>query len=202
MQQEIRRKPSIEVVHGAPTQLEDFLAWAARRPREEGRYELSNGVVTRTMINVTRAHARICTNVVLELGRLLDQNRYFIATADFAVDTGVGSRGPDIVVDEAHLDRRSLATDAPVFLAEVLSPSSTALDFTTKLREYTGIASLREYLICSQDSVRVWLWSRQADGSWPEDPETIEGRESKVPLAGLGAALDMGAIYRGIADIE
>lgn len=200
MQQEIRRKRSIEVVHGAPTQLDDFLAWAAQRPREEGRYELANGVVTRTMINVTRNHWIIASNLMALLHSLIDRDRYIAGGADFGVRTDRGARFPDVLVIPVGGAGGDLAADDPIFLAEVLSPSSAGLDFTTKLREYTGIASLRDYLVCSQDSVRVWLWSRRADGSWPEDPETIEGREAKVPVAGLGAQLDMGAIYRGIPD--
>lgn len=202
MQQEIRRSRSIEVVHGAPTELTDFLAWASQRPREEGRYELSNGVVTRTMINVTRNHWIIASNLLALLTSLIDRDKYIAGGADFGVTTPRGARFPDVLVVPVGGAGDDLSTDDPLFLAEVLSPSSAGLDFTTKLREYTGIASLREYLICAQDGVRVWLWSRRADGSWPEDPETFEGREAKVPVAGLGVELDMGAIYRGLPDLE
>ena len=41
----------------------------------------------------------------------------------------------------------ALSTDRPIFLAEVLSPSSETRDFVEKLEEYTAIASLQTYVI-------------------------------------------------------
>jgi len=183
-----------------PTEPDAFLEWASRQPREAGRFELSNGRVIRTVINTTRAHARICSNILMELVKYLDVDRYDIATSDFAVRTGGSIRGPDIVVDLARLDGSELSTSEPIFIAEVLSPSTAALDLTTKQREYTSLASLQTYLVCSQDEPRAWVWTRQADGSWPVEAAMVEGREPTIPLGGLDIALSMAAIFRGIPD--
>ena len=74
-----------------------------------------------------------------ELGRLLDRERYDIGSADFAVRTPFGVRSPDVVVDHANPHGRELSTSAPLFIAEVLSPSTAGTDFTEKLEEYTSI---------------------------------------------------------------
>lgn len=189
-----------EAYAGIPTEPEAFLRWAATRPREEGKYELSRGRVQHTIINVTRHHAVIVTNIAYEIMRQLDRDRHFVTTTDFAVRTLDGVLGPDVLVDDAKLDGDALSTDCPIFLAEVLSPSSVGRDFTEKLEEYTAITSLQTYLICSQDEPRTWVWARRADGSWPNRPDEIEGREPSIQLAGLGIALSMAAIFRGVPD--
>lgn len=183
-----------------PTEPDAFLAWAARQPREAGRFELSNGRVIRTVINITRRHSIICTNITGELLQLLDREKFTVSMADFAVRTATGIRGPDVMVDSEQLPGTALSTSKPIFIAEVLSPSTAALDLTTKQREYTAIPSLQTYLVCTQDEPRSWVWTRRQDGSWPVDAQTIEGREASIPLGGLGIELSMAAIFRGIPD--
>ena len=183
-----------------PTEPDAFLAWASHQPREAGRFELSNGRIIRTVINVTRRHSIISLNIAMELRRLLDMDKYVVISADFAVRTPAGIRGPDVMVDSEQLSGTALSTSKPMFIAEVLSPSTAALDLTTKQREYTAIASLQTYLVCSQDEPRAWVWARQPGGSWPVDSEMIAGREASMPLGGLGIELSMAAIFRGIAD--
>jgi Uma2 family endonuclease len=200
MNQSTHRSFTTVIVADAPTDPDAFLAWSATKPREEGRYELSNGVVTRTMVNVTRAHTRICTNIMAELLRLGDRSRFEFGSADFGVKTGVGVRGPDVFAGEWSNDLKALSTTCPVFIAEVLSPSTAGIDFTTKLREYTAIATLQTYIICSQDEPRVWVWARNADASWPADPAMVDGRDAVIHLAGLGIDLAMAEIFRGIPD--
>lgn len=200
MQQDLRRRPSIEVVTGAPTEPDAFLRWSATRPREEGRYELSRGVVTRNMINVTRHHGYICTNILLALGRALDVDQFKMTIADFAVRTPVGIRGPDILVEATHPDGDALASDEPILLAEVLSPSTAGIDFSDKRDEYLGIASLQTYLICAQDEARVWLWARRADGTWPAQATMLESRDDGFVIGRLGVTLSLADIYRGIPD--
>jgi Uma2 family endonuclease len=200
MQQEAQNSFAITIVPGAPAEPDAFLRWSANQPREHGRYELSNGVVTRTMINVTRGHFIVCTNIMAELLRLGDRSRFEFGTSGFGVKTGVGVRGPDIFAALCGGDLKALSTDQPIFIAEVLSPSTAGLDFTTKLREYTALGSLHTYLTCSQDEPRVWVWARNRQGNWPNDPEMIEGRDASIQLAGLDIALAMGEIFRGIPD--
>lgn len=183
-----------------PTDPDAFLEWGSRQPREVGRFELCNGRVIRTVINVSRRHALVCSNIAFELMRQLDRERYQVATADFAVRAGRSIRGPDIVVDLARPDGSELSTSEPIFIAEVLSPSTAALDFTTKQREYTALPSLQTYLVCSQDEPRAWYWARQADSSWPVDAEQLAGRDGTIPLGGLDIELAMSAVLRGIPD--
>ena len=188
-----------DLIKNAPTEPEAFLRWSAQRRREEGKFELSRGRVTCDMINASRPHGRVARNLVLELGRLLDLDAFDINTADFAVRTPFGVRSPDVVVDRAN-PRRELATTTPIFIAEVLSPSTAGTDFTEKLEECTAIDTLQTYLICSQDEPRAWVWARRGDRSWPKLPDELAGRDGVVPLGGLDIELAMAAIFRGIPD--
>jgi Uma2 family endonuclease len=82
----------------------------------------------------------------------------------------------------------------------VLSRSTENVDFTDKLQEYKGIASVQTYLICSQDEPRAWVWQREPDGVWPELPVELEGRDGKIALHALEIELTMAALFRDIPD--
>ena len=184
-----------------PTEPEAFLQWGTSLDRHHPyKYELSNGEVSRMMIQVSRAHWQVTANILGELLRKLDQTRFEAGPAEFGVRTGIGIRYPDVLVDRVSSGLEDLACEAPIFIAEVLSPSTAGLDFTIKLQEYTAIASVQTYLICSQDEPRAWIWARQSDGSWPKLPTELAGREDTIPLGGLDVELSMAAIFRGIPD--
>jgi Uma2 family endonuclease len=82
----------------------------------------------------------------------------------------------------------------------VLSPSTEDGDFTDKLQEYKGIASVQAYLICSQSEPRAWVWQRRPDRIWPDHPVELIGREGKIALPALGIELSMASVYLDISD--
>jgi Uma2 family endonuclease len=192
---------SQEPIADIPTETEAFLRWAVSLDRHHPfKYELSRGKFSRMMIHVSRAHWLVTANLLGELFLKLDRSRFQAGPAEFGVRTGVGVRYPDVLVDRVSSSLADLACEAPVFIVEVLSPSTAGRDFTVKLQEYTGIASVQTYLICSQDEPRAWVWARRDDGSWPNLPTELAGREGTISLGGLDAVLSMAAIFRGIPD--
>ena len=85
-----------------PTEPEAFLRWAASLDRHQPfKYELSEGKVSRMMIQVSRAHWLVTANILGELLQKLDRTRFQAGPAEFGVRTGVGVRYPDVVVDRA-----------------------------------------------------------------------------------------------------
>lgn len=198
--QDTVRKTSFgrQVVASAPTSLDAFLEWSSRQPRGR-KYELSRGQVFEIMINVTWAHALVCWNLLAEFAHKLDRTRFAAVSSDFYVRTPVGFRGPDVLVAPLLTNLKALATDSPILLVEVLSPSSVGIVFTEKVEEYTAIPSLDAYLICSQDLPMSWLFARES-GIWPKKPQEIKGRDKTLPLQALGIELQMAAIFRGIPD--
>jgi Uma2 family endonuclease len=188
-----------KLMGNAPTEPEAFLRWSAQRSREEGKFELSRGRVVRNMTYASNHHSRVLRNLVLEIGHFLDPDRFDIGISDFAVQMPYGVRSPDVVIG-CTAPRRELSTTTPIFIVEVLSPSTAGRDFTEKLQEYTAIETLRTYLICSRDEPRAWVWARRGNESWPDLPEQLVGRDGSIAPGGLDIELAMAAIFRGIPD--
>ena len=188
--------PSIRLVPDAPRDPDAFLRWGTTR---EGKYELVDGDVFAMMVQVSRNHAQIAIRVSILLGQALDLRAYHISSADFGVRTPKGIRYPDVLVDPASPDGRELASNNPILIVEVLSPSSLEIDFVQKRAEYTSIPSLQTYLVLAQDEPRAWAWTRAADG-WPEQAEMAEGRGAQVEVPALGVTLPLGFIYLGIGE--
>jgi len=176
-----------------PTTADEFLAWNKHRP---GKREFVNGRVVEMMINVTRSHYLLASRLVMQLASQLGLEDFIVGSADFGVLTPDGVRYPDILVEPASDDWKALATTKPLLLAEILSPSSIKDDFGPKARDYLAIASLRHYLVLSQDAVSLWLWTREGP-DW-RGPELIGETETPVDLPGLGVTLDLKALYAGI----
>ena len=142
-----------------PTTADEFLRWNEGR---EGKREFVRGRVVEMMINVTRNHVDIATNLLLGLRQQLDRKAFSVGSADFGVRTPDGIRYPDVFVDRktAKASATDLAAVEPLFVAEILSPSSYGRDFVDKLADYKGIELLIYYLILSHEEPRVWLASR------------------------------------------
>ena len=171
-----------------------FFAWTER---QESKYELADGVVV-MMANMTRHHARICTNIVIALSKLLDLSKHDITQGDFAIETGERSvRYADVMVEPFGASGADRSTLSALLLVEVLSPSSMHIDFHNKLHEYQAIPALGTYIICAQDSRRVWVWTREG-GVWPREPKLFETADALIEVPELGIRLPLAEIYRGL----
>lgn len=172
---------------------EAFLAWVGRR---EERYEFSGGRVV-MMVRITKNHARVKTNLVIALGARLSSEAYDIVAEAFAVHADDSVRFPDVLVEPAQPDGKSLRAESPILIAEVLSPGTCHIDFGDKLREYLTLPTLDTYLVLSPDEPRIWVWQR-TDGAFPKEPEIIEGRDKRVALPALAIDIPLQDIYRGV----
>lgn len=91
--------------------------------------------------------------------------------------------------------RSDTLTDARV-VVEVLSPSTETYDRQTKFRLYRGLSSLEEYVVVSQDAVRVERSSRQPSGEWLwKETATLEG---SLELPSLGLEIPLRPIYHAV----
>jgi Uma2 family endonuclease len=86
----------------------------------------------------------------------------------------------------------------PRLIAEVLSDSTEAFDRGDKWIGYQGIASLSDYLLVSQKTVRIEHYARGSDGSWIL---RTYGRGETVALASLDIVLAVDAVYDGIVPV-
>jgi Uma2 family endonuclease len=186
----------------APVQLtmdkSTFLKWAEGR---EGHFELKRNVVV-MMTGASRNHSRVTKGIMSALDRRLDASHYEVMPTDLAVEIGDGIRYPDVVVDPAGGTGNDLSTSIPILVAEVLSPSSVALDLNIKASEYMSLASLEAYIVAAQDEPRLWIWNREtgAERAWPKVPLEVFGKDKSVPVPFLGVDLPMAEIYAAIPD--
>jgi Uma2 family endonuclease len=177
-----------------PANVDDFLRWNEGR---EGKREFVLGEVIEMMVSVSKNHLRIATALTHGLVNTLGTKKFDIGAAEFGVRMGSSVRYPDVLVEAFSANGKALATESPLFVAEVLSPSTMAEDFGPKAREYLGVPSLLHYLILSQDEPTAWLWTRELE-AWT-GPDVISGRSQALPLNNLGVTLKMADLFDGIA---
>ncbi|MFL5171193.1 MAG: Uma2 family endonuclease [Microvirga sp.] len=176
-----------------PVDRETFQRWLVNQER---RYEWVEGKII-MMTEVSRDHSRIVTNLVVALAAILDRELYEIASSDFGVNTRLSRRFPDVLVEPASRDGKGRTSESPIFIAEVMSPSTATVDRRQKAAEYATLASLQTYAVFSQDEPTVWVWQRGESGL-PEKPTRLEGREARLEIPALGATLPLADIDRGI----
>jgi Uma2 family endonuclease len=107
---------------------------------------------------------------------------------------------PDLSVVCGKLETAPEDKDAitnPIVLVEVLSDSTEAYDRGAKAAHYRRIASLREYVLVSQNEPRIEVQRRVEGGRW----ELLEARPGEtIELASLGVRLDVAAVYTNPLD--
>jgi Uma2 family endonuclease len=170
-----------------------FLAWLQGR---EGRYELAGGCVL-MVTGGTMAHRLIVGNVFKLLRDQLDANVWAVLT-DFGVDVGPRSiRYPDVVVlDRRGAKARDLTTTVPVFIVEVLSPSTSAIDLGDKAAEYLRLPSVAAYIILSQYEIKAWVYIRGSTESL--GPDVVVDEAAAISVPAIGVNLPVSKIYAGI----
>ena len=176
-----------------PTTPDEFLRWNEDR---EGKREFVEGRVVEMMNHVSLAHALLASRLLVSIMQKVDNTEFVAGSADFAMKTSRGIRFPDVFLMRTPESLKTFSTNEPLLIAEILSPSTMAVDFGAKALEYQAFDSLRHYLILAQNERRLWLWSRQDDGTWNEP---IIHEDGDVELTGLGISLNLPALYAGIA---
>jgi Uma2 family endonuclease len=172
-----------------------FFAWAEGF---EERCELVEGAVM-MMTRISRDHGIIAGNLFTALRSRLDPKAWQVI-AEFGLDAGPDTvRYPDIVVDRIGGGRKDYTATAPVLLAEILSPSTAVIDLGDKAAEYLQLASLRAYLVLSQDEPKAWAWLRE-EGAFASGPALFHGNDAVIPIAALRLELPLAEIYAGIAN--
>ncbi len=171
-----------------------FLRWVQR---QEGRYELQEGRVV-MQAGTTRQHALVCSRFVDTIRASMVSTDWNVFVADFAVGVGDNIRYPDVLVEPVGGAGDELVAQAPALVIEVLSPSSVGTDMTEKPIEYGTLPTLHAYIVASQDEPIAWLWLRQADGTFPQLPLEVAGRDAAVDVPALGLSLPLEPVYAGI----
>lgn len=125
------------------------------------RYELVGGEMV-AMNPPAEPHVRITANLFRALdGRLPPPCRAYFGGGVWIAETDDTWREPDVFVS---CGGREGFSRAPRLIVEVLSPSTEKEDRTRKLDFYKGFVTIEAILFVWQDTQRVELQERTADG--------------------------------------
>ena len=108
---------------------------------------------------------------------------------------------PDVVVFCGELQFEDNVFDTllnPILVIEVLSPSTEVYDKGEKFRHYQELASLQEYILVSQDRIRVEQY-RLLKTQWVQTE--FRSPEDVLPLASIGCELPLQDIYRRVPEV-
>ncbi|BAU07407.1 hypothetical protein FIS3754_33350 [Fischerella sp. NIES-3754] len=86
----------------------------------------------------------------------------------------------------------------PCLIIEVLSPSTEVTDKPEKLVNYQELESLREYVLVSQDDIKVEVYRKDSQGHLLLE---ILGKENELSLDSVGLSLTMADIYEDVLSI-
>ena len=169
----------------------EYRAWAVAQPR--GRFERHSGVVV-AMAPERAVHALLKAAAWLQLRQSIQAHR--LPCQVFPDGMGVeidedDDFEPDAIVrcGERLADDLTKVPD-PLIVVEVLSPSTSATDRTTKLEKYFRLPSVQHYLIIWADRRRVVHHRRVGGGV-----ETTVHTEGAITLDPPGMLFDVAALY-------
>ena len=87
----------------------------------------------------------------------------------------------------------------PKLIAEVLSPSTKKFDRTDKFEDYRQLESLEEYVLISQDEMRVECRRRVKDGAGERWETVVYGAGDLVMLQSIELEMAIAELYRGVS---
>lgn len=175
---------------------EEYLAWERKA---DIKHEYLRGEII-AMSGASRIHSLIVTNISGELYIQLKERTCEVHTNDMRVQTSpeISYFYPDVLVvcGEPRFEDNTFDTLLnPIVLVEVLSPSTAAYDRGEKFKHYQQLASLREYVLVSQDEVHVELYRRQ-ETQWK--PIEFRSLENVLSLASIDCELTLSDIYNRV----
>lgn len=175
----------------------EFLGWQSGLVEN---WELDDGIPVlsrKARFGASQSHDRVVVNT---LGHLSDQLRGSVcrpSTDNIALVTGSRSvRRPDITVQCAEADPRSMTSVDPRLLVEVLSPETVDYDRVKALLEYRGVTGLVAIVLIDTEQPRLTITLKSQVGSW--DSVEYVGLDAAFDLPMIGARLALADIFEGV----
>jgi Uma2 family endonuclease len=163
------------------------------------RSEYLNGEII-AMSGASFAHNLITANISARLHAHLRDSRCVVFANDMRVSIPqtVSYFYPDVgvVCEEPRFADDVFDTLLnPIVIVEVLSPSTEAYDRGEKFAHYRQLPSLKEYILVSQDKVRVEHYFRQTQQWVLTDFQQLE---QQLPLPSIQCELPLQEIYERV----
>ncbi len=176
---------------------QEYLAF--ERASEE-KHEYADGEIF-AMSGGTLEHSNIAANVMGELRNGLRGRPCRVLTSDMRLKILSTDRYvyPDVTVvcgQPAFEDATRDILLNPVLVVEVLSDSSEAYDRGDKFAQYRSLTSMNEYVLASQKTPRLEIFTRQPGGRIWE--LCAYGPGEVAHLASVGCDLAVDAVYEQV----
>ena len=175
---------------------QEYLDWERKQPFKN---EYHKGHII-AMSGASRSHNRITVDITIQLGNQLMDGDCEVFAGEMRVRTSpeVSYFYPDVIVvcGEPRFEDDTFDTLLnPIIVIEVLSPSTAAFDRGEKFEHYKQLASLQEYILISQDRVRVEHYCRQ-EKQWNRN--SFQHLEDVLSLTSIECEVPLRAIYRRV----
>ena len=176
---------------------EEYLAFERKATTK---HEYLNGQIV-AMSGASFAHNFITANIAIHLGIQLMDGECRVVTNDMRVKA-IQTESyfyPDVVVVCGEPRAEDDAFDTllnPTLIVEILSPSTETYDRGEKFEHYQQIASLKDYILISQDEVHVEHYCRQGSGWLRTEFRELE---DVLSLLSIGCELRLQDVYRRVA---
>lgn len=173
--------------------------YLALERKAEYKSEYLNGQ-TMAMSGASRRHNLIAGNLYRELSRQLRGRQCEAYMSDLRVkvrSTGLYTY-PDIAVACGDILFEDAEIDTlinPNVIVEVLSPSTEAYDRGEKFAHYRRLESLQEYVLVSQDRVRIEYYVRQGT-QWVFSEAST--RDETIRIESIGCDVSLQDVYEKI----
>jgi Uma2 family endonuclease len=163
------------------------------------RHEYLNGQVF-GMSGGSREHSLITGNIHNRLKNYLRGSGCQVFASDMKVriETDNVFYYPDVVVTCNSQDTEKFFLTKPCLIVEVLSPSTENIDRREKLLTYKKIEDLQEYILISQDEVKVELYRKDKDNNWLK---YILDKNDSVILDSVNLQLTMTEVYEDVLNV-
>mgnify|MGYP001598237344 CR=1 FL=1 len=171
--------------------------YLAREAAAAERHEYVAGVAY-AMAGAGERHNRVAGNLFAALRAAARGTGcgVYISDMKLRVAGGRAYYYPDVMLSCEPATPDAVYKEAPCLVAEVLSPSTAAIDTREKLQAYCGVESLRYYLLVDSERVAVSYHVRGVDGEWLAaalDP----GERIEIACGPVRAGFGLGEIYEG-----
>ncbi|MEM9274149.1 MAG: Uma2 family endonuclease [Cyanobacteria bacterium P01_F01_bin.143] len=166
------------------------------------RHEYIGGQIF-AMAGGSKQHNQICLNIASLLRFHVRGTGCTTFMSDMKVKIPLQDKAdifyyPDVVVTCNQDDKERFFLDYPCLIIEVLSPGTEAIDKREKRINYQTLNSLQEYILVSQDEIRLEVYRKNSQGIWIV--ETLD-QDDKLQLDSVGLTLTMQDIYEDVFDL-
>ena len=177
-----------------PLAVDDYLGGEQDSPI---RHEYVAGQ-TYAMAGAGVAHNRIAGNLFFHLRSATRGTPCAVFISDMKVRVAAHEAFyyPDVLLCCEPGEREALYQTAPCLIAEVLSPSTEAIDQREKLIAYRTLPSLRYYLLLEQHRRRVEVYAQDADGGWRHTVH--EDGALAFACGGLALGMTLAELYEDV----